>query len=209
MERLTHRNCKIKTGYSLEEILELSGIYGIHTQEELESCIYRQIDFDGSRVSIEFETNLLEEFQVRIDIHTKIIKDESFKSTGIKNGLSFPWVCAQVDAALKHGFHNISIDAFGDSKKWKKYTGYIVWGKYGFLMSDPQDIEDFQNTMRKLKSEGIIDTEFETLYDLLCSKDGCGIWQEHGKNWLGEFSLKADSDSLRILDEVKNLKKRT
>ena len=204
MEYLNKYNCKRLTGYPFADILRLSGILGIHSAEELKSIsvIYSQIDIEGRIVTVEFQTDLLDEFIIRINLADKTIKDEKFFSSGKKKGISFDWLVCQIETAKKLGFTRISLDAYKE-KGNPKITGYIVWGRYGFVMTAKKDKLYFKNKMKELYDNQVISTNYRNLFELLHSKDA-NVWgDEHGIDWLGEFDLSPSSASTKNFEKLK------
>ncbi|MDE3248898.1 MAG: hypothetical protein KGO82_09575 [Bacteroidota bacterium] len=202
MQYLTKKNCKKLTNYTFDQIIGLTGIHGVHSAAELASNAvkYFQADIDGKIVNVEYETDLLEEFIIRIDLIEKTIKDEKFISTEVKKGISFPWLVSQVDAAVELGFKKISIDAYGGIRAENKYTGFIVWGRYGFVMSSAEDKREFKHAMI---SHGRAE---KTLFELLHAPGGSDLWNTIGWDWLGEFNLSSNSLAMKNFRKVRKQK---
>ncbi|MBS1509381.1 MAG: hypothetical protein JST86_00955 [Bacteroidetes bacterium] len=200
MDYLNSKNCKRLTGFAFDEILSLTGIFGIHNKAQLLSAKYGQADIEGKIVNIEFETDLLEEFVVRIDLREKNIKIEKFISTGKEKELTFRSLISLVENAVKLGFKKIILDAYGGKGAEKKYTGFFVWAKYGFRMSSAKDRKFFKEKMIELNRKEL------SIFELVHTPDGLELWIEHGKDWLGEFNLSPNSISMKNFKKIRKTK---
>ena len=202
MQRINKKNSKQLTGYSLEKLVALTGIYGIHAIANLEAAtVSFEAHISARNVTVDIETYLVEELVVEINLQAKIISNLSIKTTGVQKGISFSMLEAQVAAARKAGFHSLELNAYGYPSIKGKYNGYITWGKYGYLMADKADQATFMN---KMKEHGRPE---KRLYDLLATKDGLQLWENTiGFKWLGVFNCRKNSESMQILSEVRNRK---
>jgi len=200
MNYINERNCKRLTNHEWEDLISLTGILGIHTIKELNTDIvkYAHLEIDEKIAIIEYETDLIAELLVRIDLNSKIIRNERFVSKKIKSGLGFPRLCAQVDAARKHKFKKIILHAYGDFKIRKRWCGYIVWAKYGFQMIDSDDVAYFKHLAKD---------KFKTIYDMVIDKRGIKVWEKRGREWLAEFNLSYHSYSMKILRKERRARK--
>ena len=119
-----------------------------------------------------------------------------------KYGLAGKWVASQSGAATSKGFRHLEAFAYrDDSGATALWSGYIVWGKLGYVLYDTS-IHDFA---RFMKAKGRTE---KSLIELLSSKDGLDFWIAEGFSWQGIFDLIPNSESYRILREYMERKNR-
>jgi hypothetical protein len=200
---VTEKNCKKLTGLNFEELIGITGIYGIHEKRYVGLLIkvkrpHFLATFSDESVVVEFSTSLVKDLHVRIDLYHKTVTNILFEAKKSGNGIAFPRLYSQVHYAQKAGFKTIKLTAWGDYKHIKKYSGYIVWGKYGFLMVDPEQKEKFFTIVKKDKRADTL------LYYLLQTTAGVELWKKQGFYWYGEFDLTDESISMMILNNEVN-----
>src|SRR4051812_26606858 len=77
--------------------------------------------------------------------------------------------------------------------------GYIVWGKYGFQMSEEANtsfLKTVNPTFPKVKR----------LYDLLKIEEGYKYWVDDGWEWAARFELEPGCISMKIFNFVQSQK---
>lgn len=206
MGRLTEENCKEETGYTFNDIFSLTGIYGVHPSIDLKANRpkYYYGDIDDKKIVIYFETDLIKEMHVRIDLVTKVINNVLFISKTEGKGIGFKRLCNQVEAAQRLGFRYIQLHAWGgvDNKDEEPINsiGHIIWGKYGFLMYDKTEESSFLDLVKKHKRED------KMLFEMVNNDPGLKIWEKEGFDWRGKFYVEGDSLSLKILNIVRERK---
>ena len=192
-------NCKSLTNnkYSFADLLSLTGIFGIQTFEELQndSNFKYYIQIDEGDISIEISTSYISLLKIILRTDKGIITNVKFRSTKMRNGIALLRVKSQVENAKKFKYRKITVWAFGNKKTIENWNGYLVWGKYGFIITDPDNIEEFKQKMLELGRKD------EDLGDLVSTTEGTEIWKEIGDEWVGEFILDDQSRSMQILNK--------
>jgi len=201
------RNCQKLTGYSWENLLSLTGIFGFHEKSEvLNGSVFKYLrcEYMNEIVHVDIETDLVQELYVTIHLNSsKIIFNNRVFSTNKLKGLSLLKIISQVQAAHRLGFQYICLTAAGNPQTWPELCGYFVWGKYGYLMANHGEKIRFRRLMNSKSRQNKI------LYDLLSDKPkGEDLWKNEGFEWSGIFIItsdknnKSESTSLKILKEV-------
>ena len=111
--------------------------------------------------------------------------------------LGFKCFVSQVETASNFNFNIITLRAIGNVTT-PELVGYIVWGKYGFVMRDIQDQTTFGIQMFDLGLEKIA-----TVNKLVSNKTGSYLWRYIGFSWRGEFALQEKSQSMKLYNEYK------
>ena len=195
MQTLNEENCQTLTGHTFTQILSLSGLFGVHSPAQV-FANRLECSIEENLVEIDFDSDLIAELYVTINLDNRIIRNVSFVSTQKLKGISLHRVKAQVDAAMQFNMRHISLYAYGNFSLIEKYTGYLVWGKYGYQMCDPLNIDSFHKLMRDNSREE------KQLYPLLCDAVGFNIWKYDGFSWYGQFITTPNSDSFEILKKA-------
>ena len=185
-------DCKKQTGYELVDLLSLSGIFGIYNQ----NTFLELLDAGKLKCKIKLNSNRepilqindtpdIKELAVLVrspdELFIEIFRKEpSSKSPNV----GFRRLISQVNAATALGFKRIRLWAYGNIKEYSDWDGYIVWGKYGFLMHRPDDISKFNLKM----SEDLL-LHCAIIYDLVKTKEGTAYWKYRGDSWYGELDL--------------------
>ncbi len=184
-----------ETGFTYSQLLSLTAIESIHTKEELVG-IEQYFHKHGNILIFDFQSSLIKQLEIFINLTDRTISLNKFISADKKKGISFQWVKYAVGAAMSLGFNYISLFAFGSLNDPDGYTGYLVWGKYGFLMVGAKYKVPFSELLEREKRKE------KVLYELQCTEEGNELWKNQGFPWLGKFTTKADSTSLAIFQDV-------
>jgi hypothetical protein len=203
---LDNTNCRSETGLEIDELLELTGIFGIHNARAFNALIIRsqvsaQLTKEGNIVTVKIKTPLVKALEVDIYFKLKIIHIELFQAVNPADQIGFPRLIAQIDAAKKNGYTRITLLAYGNKTLLNNWTGYIVWGKYGFLMVTPKHIQQFEKLI-----EGTPFAGCRYIGDLVSTEPGTIFWRDNGWTWAGEFILDPASESMRIYNGYRQKK---
>ena len=106
----------------------------------------------------------------------------------------------QMKSAMALKFKAISAFAQCNSGDEDDWEGYVFWAKIGFMMTDYDDIMDFEDMMKYYPNSK------ETLGELVLTEDGCDYWRRDGFGWQGKFYLWDNSPSMHQLKTYLNLK---
>ncbi len=206
MRILSIASCKQETGYNAFELLSLTGVFGIHEMNDFIS-LYSSGDItfkiffdDDDTLNVEIRNS------PAIDILRAFIKypkgdeiyvdlfrlKQSFKGAHV----GFKRLKSQIDAAKSLNFSRISLWAYGDISKYPLWDGYIVWGKYGFSMSEQNEKHNFNLQMTEDRLN-----HCSTINHLMKSKEGTAYWKYQGKDWHGEFILADNSHNMNVYRE--------
>lgn len=197
---ITSTNCIFETGFDYVDLLSLSGIFGIHPKDEYadlagKNQIKLTISKDGDTITIGYQTPEIKILTVKIDIKKKEIEISYFIAANKEKHVGFPRFIAQVEAAQRFGFKKISLLAYGNIDMISNWDGYIVWGKYGFIMTEKSQIDNFNELMTKLERP-----DCRSLNELVTTPQGTELWKNNGDSWWGEFDLDKKSESMRIFN---------
>ena len=188
---LNKTNCLRCTGYSLQNIILLTGIGAVHDVKEL---MHTEGEVEGRIVDIEFDTEIVE-LAVRIDLREKTLKNNVIRSKGNIKRLGYKLLAAQIRHEKRLGYKSITLNAFGDPTIKHIYSGYIVWGKLGYQM-DAASRKKFKQLMRA-------DNRTENnIFELLSTAAGKTFWENNGFRWLGEFKISGNSTSMKCFNSL-------
>lgn len=197
--KINRRNCKEYTGYSDDDLLKLTGIFGVVKPEEFYNS--GSADISGLYPNIQLNVNYGSLTIWRtLHIKSKTIKNEYMMNQGVRQiGVGFNVLRYQISSAKAAGIENLVCDACGDYGKLDYFSGYIVWGKLGFEM-DKQSKKKFDELIR------IHNRDEDTLFELLETREGTLFWTENGSDWRGIFNLSPDSQSMTNFRNYTNRK---
>ena len=204
-QEITSDNCYRLTGIDYIDLLALTGIFGIHSKAEFielvekEKIIYTAYQEDGI-TKVGFITPIIEELWIEI-VSEEEIYNALFKLLVKGKNYGFRRLLEEVKNARKLGFERITLWAYGSYDELTYWDGYIVWGKYGFLMYKPDEIADFDQLMISVGRP-----ECKDINDLVSTDNGTNLWKQLGKAWYGKFDLHVPSRSNDIC-EAYRLKK--
>ena len=134
----------------------------------------------------------------RIDFSHKIVDNHHMEVFAKGNGIGTSLFINQVRTAAQLGFRKISLFAAGP-EYGPEYDGYVFWGKFGFLMADINDREDFLEWANYLNYP---ETDLGQL--LLYGEEGA--WRLVGFSWSGTFDLAPRSKSWQQLHQYLQIK---
>jgi hypothetical protein len=200
---ITPANSLPETGLDYIELISLTGIFGVHPKKEYLSLLDQRkirlsIKKNDAKVTIEYITPEIKFLRVDLHLSDKTIHIDYFRVANKSNHVGFPRLIAQVEAGRKVGFEKIDLLAFGNFENKDDWDGYYVWGKYGFLMYNEDDIKFFDE---KMIENGR--TDCKNINDLVLTKEGTELWIKIGEEWLGEFNLELDSRSADIFNKYR------
>jgi hypothetical protein len=135
----------------------------------------------------------------RIDFGLKRIYNANMRVFNPGNDIGKTLFINQMKAASGRNFNSLTTYAQGNigDEQWE---GYVFWAKIGFIMTDWDDIEDFEDMMRYYPKPEL------TLGELVLDEKGCDFWRRDGFGWRGKFLLWDDSESMKQLRNYLDLK---
>lgn len=196
--------------HNLDHFVILAGALGIHSEHDLINSNYIiSPQYTKDKYTYYIKTS---HFELLVTFYLKknFVKINQLVSTGQTNNVALKLLIEQVKHLSKSGYDYISLVADRDDNKdieigdkVIKPNGYIVWGKYSFLMRNSleKSLMNIKTFNKFLKDNGRLE---KTLYGLLQDKTNGGveIWAAKGKAWLGRFSLGRSSVSKTRLSEA-------
>jgi len=173
--------------YSSEEIVHLTGIIGIHPDLSKHDDINIEISpfVDCTRVVV--SSAAIKYLLFVIYYSFNCIDNLNIRATHLRSGIASKWVLSQSTAATAQRLKHLEAYAFreGTTAEW---SGYIVWGKLGYLMHG-DSLGEFENLMNdKGRSE-------KSLEELISHTEGLEFWIAEGFPWQGRFDLAIGSES--------------
>lgn len=187
----------LKTHITKYRLLALTGIFGIEPDfiPNATNLLIKRSKNRPALFKIRIKTKRIRVLKVEIDFVKHTIFIDLIRGYKKETGILQPLMREMVANARLCGFLYIRLWAFGNYQVYKYWQGYLIWGKYGFLM-EPHYREAFLTSMiNQGRSE-------QWLYDLLKNVDGYEFWKLHGDEWWGRFFLYHSSDSRQILAEA-------
>lgn len=208
---LNQENCKEKTNFELQHWIDFTGVQKAQPDFDISKCHYFSAIYikDENKIAIQIVNNCFKGFIVHIFIGGRYIKFELLETNGdqIKNA-AFKITKSMTAHCLKHGYRRIQILAAGNDH----YIGVAVWGRYGFIPTEPKIIEVINKTITEYIAvhkinPGIIND----LYDLHKFPDGYELFEKNlnaaGRSgWYGHFIVELGSRSFEALRDKENLK---
>ncbi|WP_374949571.1 hypothetical protein [Mucilaginibacter sp.] len=187
-----------------EEVLGLSGFYGVHKKSEIETIkpkITRINEVDFVKINISFKSSLIRQCNREINIQNNAISNNGFFSNRVIDRSGLLCLQSQIEFARKHQLKRIYLTAFRDEfyETGEYYNGYYSWGRYGFLMNRLDQQSEFLTMMHDHNYE-------ETnIHDLVKYKQGRDFWVSIRTTWEGYFDLHLRSTSSLIFTDITNL----
>lgn len=198
-------NCLKYTEMEFEDIISLTGIFGIHpdlegntdklTEKGLGSISLYYGIISGANVKFEFESDRLKKYKILVNFKEKTIFNDLIRTQKNVTGVSLPAIESQTAAAKRLKFPTIELHAYGQPGD-KSFIGHKVWAKYGFKMGET-DFEKFQNKTSKFK------TPPKDLNELLTTTAGQNFWDSNGFPWLGIFEVN-EEDCTSLLKKARS-----
>jgi len=201
-EVINEENCKRRTGYSMQELFQLTGIFGVHKNYNYQTDWIYEVVISDRRVRVSIgDTPLLTELTRIIDLDTKDIDNALMDGRNRhRKGIGLEILESQV-AYAKKDFEFLTIKAHrNDSDPNVTWTGYWQWGKYGYLMKT-LDLQIFQSRVKNYIKAGHLKLNYKNmhLHELLATEEGIEWWKVHGESWEGYFALGDESKSRELL----------
>lgn len=183
-------NHGVLSGFNItpEDLLQLCG--GIPDQEQL----FANVDIESitsHAVKVIVDSNLYRVCRT-INLKRRVIFNDKMRVYEKNKGIGTNLFLNQVVFARRLGFIKltvVAIDYDGD----EKVDGYYRWARLGYQMIDRNDLEDFADMMRALRRPE------KTVGELVLTEDGYNIWKISGQDWIGEFQLADESESMEHL----------
>jgi hypothetical protein len=198
---ITHSSIHPAT-YTNEEIIYLTGIIGVHPDLTKQDNISIEINPFPDATIVILKSAAIERLEIMIYNRFNYIENLCLRGTQQKSGIASKWVASQAAAASSRGFKHLEATAYKDSSgSTTVWSGYIVWGKLGYLLYDTS-IKDFENLM---KNKGRTE---KTIIELISTQEGLNFWIAEGFSWQAIFDLTKDSESFNILNEYLERKNR-
>ena len=203
-------NNVIVNHHNLDHFVLLAGALGIHSEEDLATKNYIiSPSYSKDKYVYYIKTT---HFELMISFYLKknFVKINQLSSFGETDKVALKLLLEQVKHLTKSGYDYITLVADRDDKQTVlvgdqqiKPNGYIVWGKYSFLIKNSKNnllmrLKDFRKIVKDARRDE------KTLFDLLIDKHngGVALWVSQGKAWLGRFSLGKGSTSRKRLSEI-------
>jgi hypothetical protein len=193
---LDKKNCLAITGFTFNEIIELSGLYGVHTEEDVELKLgvgpieSLEVPFIKGSIIVYAKTNSLEKFEVEIQKSSQLIRDNLIVSTGKERAVAARILKSQIRHALRKNIKTIVLHAYGNHSIREEFNGYVTWGKFGFEM----DKFSFGRFNKLIKDHG---RKERSLFELLQTEEGNSFWVKYGDSWIAEMNLNTRSRSYK------------
>ncbi len=210
MTEVNFSECKKATGFSLFDLISLTGIFGVYDPDTFFDLLDSKkltckICLNSKKIPIIqiSDSPDIEKLVVIVQSPDEIFIDLFKKEPTSKiQNIGFRRLISQVITATQLKFKRIRLWAYGSISEFGDWDGYIVWGKYGFLMYRNDDISKFNSKM----SEDFL-IHCSTIYDLVKSKEGTAYWKYRGESWYGELNLAANSQHMNAYREYGRSKK--
>lgn len=108
----------------------------------------------------------------------------------------------QVNEFKKLGYEKLETDA-GDARGM---NGFYTWARMGYNIpkSDKMGYEMFKSTLKRSNDPEI--KKAKSLHELMSTEKGRDFWKKEGSFFHGEFDLRDDSNSMRMLEQYINRK---
>ena len=201
------------------KFLQLTGISSLYddplTDTALDITWYKdELDNDYT-ISVAIICHEFETLAVKIDMAERKITNElivgrqSTEDLIVEPGAVLKCLSSQVDYAVKYGIRKIELDAYRSKTPLKlngkdfPWTGYKVWGKYGYQMYIYNQRKNFREKMFKNTN-----LQFAFIHELYTgtseANTGRDSWNTYGEQWFGRFSLDRSSTSQIILQDLKD-----
>jgi hypothetical protein len=162
---IQEHECKAKTGYDYEDLIHLTGILGIYTQSEIANLrssgqYSRKVFYDDigvlATLCVEIDSVDIRRLKIKILDQDEIYIDYFLLNPGAKGqSLGYKRLHSQIIEARNLKFKKLSLEAYGNIHLYNskfRWEGYIVWGKYGFTMYEPNQIAIFNQRMSDERS---------------------------------------------------------
>ena len=214
---IPYNKSKALTGFTHEQLLELTGIYGVHGKKVFFQWLGNGLI--GYRIEVNNVTNeltitiksplkvnltVIKELTVIVKSKTEIYNASFLLHDWAKNSngnYGFKRLYKEIITARKLGIKRITLWAYGNYREIKKWTGYLIWGKYGFTMYEVNEILKFQFQM-------VADNlPHKVINSLVVTKEGTAYWKHTGWDWKGEFETQPTSSHFKILKRYARGKK--
>ncbi|MBS0645204.1 MAG: hypothetical protein JSR97_01250 [Verrucomicrobia bacterium] len=208
MTNIPYNKCLSLTGYTPEDLIALTGVYAIHPEAEFLDWLNRSlINYwivynDQGELSVIIQSpevagvTIIEELTVIVKSATEIYNAVFILYPTARNSngnYGFKRLREEIRNGISLGFDKITLWAYGNYSLLKDWSGYLIWGKYGFLMYKPDEISVFDSQMSEDKLQ-----HCTNINHVVLSKEGTAYWKHTGWDWHGEFLLKTSSPSRRI-----------
>jgi len=187
---------QVKVGaqiYTHAQLYKLCGLKGIHPEALASDKIVIDVKVFSDCAIITISSISIRTLQVIIYPNQRYIWNECIVAHKTGSGIAAPWVRSQVRYSGSANFKYLKCSAHrNDTDPRVKWTGYLIWLKFGYLM-EVDSVLEFHKLMKQFnRSEN-------TLQKLMATKEGEEFWRTNGFSWYGSFNLKRNSASRRIL----------
>jgi hypothetical protein len=201
---INEENIRDYTGYTKNQFIGLSGFYGFQMELEDEHC---EISGEYPSIHITVEHPLI--FLDRtVNIEKRTIKNNFFWLIKIasKSGFGLNVFRSQLEHSIKAGLKKIQVHAIGEFEELEKASGYIVWAKFGFIMTKDSQFEFDKLIQREKRPEKIVqdmylNPEMDRLNISEGREIGAEFWKKMGSGFDGIFILEEGSFSRQYFDK--------
>jgi len=200
-KHITPKTCKDVLQYSVEEVIALTGIYGIEKSFKNITVVQFEGYYPALTISITLDKIGLELIR-RIRFDERYIYNDKFKvrEEFRQQGHALRMLENQIDVATSSGFDDLRCWAYGGAHVDPKiFCGHIIWAKLGFTPFD-RSIEEFADWLKLNKR-----TE-TTMQQLMSTDNGRELWNDFGTDLLVIFNLSKKSKNRIALKAYKDTK---
>lgn len=205
-----------KSAILLVELLQLTGILALYPEPVVESDFNKFVlsfpyPHDEQIIQFEIRCKEFREYIILIDTGAKTIKNELIIGHEKYRGACLKCLNSQVRFATEAGYLLLTLDAWYQQEPYlyevpgKKgeeipWTGYRVWGKYGFIMDEYDRNQIF---VKAMKENGHNEDYIHELYLETQNSDlARNRWDTLCLSWEGVFDLSDGSLSRQILQGI-------
>ena len=195
--------------YADEYLLELSGIRALHPKKENCDDDFTYVVSQISEADHSCPTIVIQNsphfhiYSIEVNIKYRFITNGHIVSTGKTPRAFLKCFRKQVEAAMANNYLHIEIYALRRANPtiWANLEipviGYKVFGRYGFMMYNHHQTDEFLTMMRSINSKcRYIHEIYETP-----NVNSKNLWYDNGFPWFGKFRLAPQTQSYKTLEE--------
>jgi hypothetical protein len=187
--------------YTPREMAELCGVYYLYDDDHYPPGKRPQIEIIVHRyrknflLSLIVSCSLIDTMEIVFNFRSNNISINLLVSSGEEKDIAARVMNFMRVRARKEGFQLVTLKAHKSDKPlilpkfpYKRYfwSGYITWGKVGFLFLDDKDRKKFLDMVKNYED---YNSEMTMLHHLLATQKGTNYWVTEGYKWEGFYDF--------------------
>ncbi len=203
--------------YTAREMAEMCGVYYLYDDDNYQPGERPVIDISIHKyhkdvlLALIVSCSLIDRMDIVFNFKSKNIRVNLLASSGEEKSIAARVMDFMRVRARKEGFQLVTLTAFRSDRPLilpefpqKKYpwTGYIAWGKVGFLFLEDNEKGAFLGMVKNFEDYHL---KMTMLHHLLATRKGTNYWAKNGFYWEGFYDF-TNSTCNEILSDYLQLK---